>query len=138
MSHHRPIINILWVHIIALLGCSAYLAGSLVFSMMDKTDYSCLVMETDPGLYYKPMALMQLALIWLGFKSTEQINPTAKDCIHEIWRFYLWLAISQVVKMFFTNPMIESVVEYVFLGVAMIYLCINFFKLYKRHKLHHG
>ncbi len=128
-------INILWVHVIGLLGCTAYLTGNIVFSILDKTDYSCLVMTTNPDIYYRPMAVMQLVLIWLAFASTPLINPSVRDWIKELWRFYLWLAYSQVIKMFFRNPTIENILDYGFLFVAIIYLLINLHKLYKSRKL---
>lgn len=131
MFRRLPTINILWVHIIGLLSCTAYLIGNLVFSITDKTDYSCLIITTNPNIYYRPLTVMQLVMIWVAFKSTDLIKNAARNWVKELWRFYLWLAYSQLIKMFIGNPQIENILDYGFLIVAIIYLLFNLHKLYK-------
>jgi len=110
------------LNIFALASCGLFLAGNITYDQLGTDEQ-----PPDYRIFYVPLSVMIFALILLCKESAKLQGNT----IQALWWFFLWLSISQMIKMWLFNPFIKTINDYGFLVVALIFF---FYKLLKKQK----
>lgn len=100
-----------FIHILALIGCSLFLVGNIVFDLLDTPES-----PADYRIFYIPFSFMVFTLILLA----KDYAKTESKVLHIIWWFFLWLSIGQIIKFLLFNPFHRMISDYGFLGIAIL------------------
>lgn len=102
-------------NIIALLGCLGYLIGNILYDTVSK----------NPYIYYIPLGIMIFTLVLLSWQNTKE------GILKEFWLGFLILSVSQVIKFTIFNPFVQTINDYAWLLVVVVFIVRRIHRLRK-------